>query len=304
MSKSSFRAFLLAAVAAGFIVPVTGGFSAAQAQQPTASSPVAASPANANPVVAKVDGTEIHRSDLEALVPLLPPQVRNMPLESIYDALLEQVINSKLIQAAGYKAGLQNSDAVKADLKEAEGRAVQRQYVKTKLDEMLTKDALDNAYKAYVAQHPAEEEVKAAHILLDSEDAAKAVIAELKKGGDFAKLAKDKSKDRGAAEQGGDLGYFTKEMMVEPFAKAAFDMKAGEISKAPVQTQFGWHVIKVEDRRTKPAPTRQEAEPELRQQLAEDMIGALVADARKAAKVETFQIDGSPRPAAPAAPAK
>lgn len=294
MSLSSFRAALLAA-AVGFIVPLAP---AAQAQQPAAAPAAAASP-----VIARVDGQEIRRAELEALLPQLPPQLRQMPFEMIFDMLQDQVINQKLITAAGYKAKLQDSEAVKADLKEAERRAVQRAFLTQKLDEKITKEALEEAYKAFVAANPPTTEVKASHILVDGEDEAKKIIAELKKGGDFAKLAKSKSKDKVAGEQGGDLGYFTKDMMVEPFAKAAFSMKKGEVSPTPVKTEFGWHVIRLDDVREKPAPTRAQAEPQLRQQLAEDLVSGVIDDLRKQAKVELFQADGSPRPATPAAPA-
>jgi peptidyl-prolyl cis-trans isomerase C len=304
MSFSPLRAALLAAAA---VVAVS---SASVAQQPApaaAPAPAASAPA-VSPVVAKVDGVEIRRAELEALLPQLPPQFRQMPFEMIFDALLEQVVNQKLIQSAGYAAGLQNSDAVKAELQEAERRAVQRVFLTKKLDERMTPEALDNAYKAFVAANPPAQEVRASHILVESEDEAKKIIADLKKGGDFAKLAKEKSKDKVAGEQGGDLGYFTKDMMVEAFANAAFAMKKGEVSAAPVKSEFGWHIIRVEDQREKPVPTRAEAEPQLRQQLAEELVTGMLDELRGKSKVELFQIDGSPRPAAPAptapAPAK
>ena len=302
MPSFSPRSLLLTAVAA--IAFSSAAFSgAAQAQQPAPAAAPAAAPQS--PVVATVDGEEIRRSELEALLPQLPPQFRQMPFEVIFDALLDQVVNQKLIQSAGYKAGLENSDAVKTEMKEAERRAVQRVYLTQKLDERMTPAALDAAYKQFVDATPPVAEIKASHILVDSEDDAKKIIADLKKGGDFAKIAKEKSKDKVAGEQGGDLGYFTKDMMVEPFAEAAFAMKKGEISKAPVKSEFGWHVIRVDDQRQKAPPTRAEAEPQLRQQLAEDAVTALLEELRGKAKVELFQPDGSPRPAeaAPAAPA-
>lgn len=304
MPSFSLRSLLLTAVAA--VAFSSAAFSsAAIAQQPAPAQPAAAAAPAQSPVVAKVDGVEIRRSELEALLPQLPPQFRQMPFEMIFEALLDQVVNQKLIQAAGYKAGLENSDAVKAELKDAERRAVQRVYLTQKMDERMTPAALDAAYKQFVEATPPVAEIKASHILVDSEDDAKKIIADLKKGGDFAKIAKEKSKDKVAGEQGGDLGYFTKDMMVEPFAEAAFAMKKGEISAAPVKSEFGWHVIRVDDQRQKAPPTRAEAEPQLRQQLAEDLVSSLLEDLRGKAKVELFQPDGSPRPAeaAPAAPA-
>ena len=112
---------------------------------------------------------------------------------------------------------------------------------------------MQKVYDDAVKQMATEQEVRARHILVATEDEAKAILAELKKGTDFAELAKEKSKDPGAAAEGGDLGYFTKDQMVPEFAEAAFKLDKGQVSD-PVKTQFGWHIIKVEDKRTKPVP--------------------------------------------------
>jgi peptidyl-prolyl cis-trans isomerase C len=257
----------------------------------------------ADPVVARVNGEELHRSDVTRMVAQLPPQVQQMPIEMIYPAVIDQLVSGKLVAAAGYKDKLADSAEVKDEIKRAEERAVQRAFIQKEMKTRITPKALDEAYQTYLKQNPPQEEVKAAHILVEKEDEAKAIIAELAKGGDFAKLAKEKSKDSVAAQQGGDLGYFTKDAMVEPFAKAAFAMAKGEVSKEPVKTQFGFHIIKVEDKRTQPAPTLDEVKPQLEQTLSKDLVTALVEELRAAAKVETFQMDGSPMPKeAPAAP--
>jgi peptidyl-prolyl cis-trans isomerase C len=263
----------------------------------------------ADPVVARVNGEELHRSDVTRMVAQLPPQVQQMPIEMIYPAVIDQLVSGKLVAAAGYKDKLADSAEVKDEIKRAEERAVQRAFIQKEMKVRITPKALDEAYQTYLKQNPPQEEVKAAHILVEKEDEAKAIIAELAKGGDFAKLAKEKSKDSVAAQQGGDLGYFTKDAMVEPFAKAAFAMAKGEVSKEPVKTQFGFHIIKVEDKRTQPAPTLDEVKPQLEQTLSKDLVTALVEELRAAAKVETFQMDGSPMPkeapaAAPAAAPK
>ncbi|WP_307832934.1 peptidylprolyl isomerase [Azospirillum argentinense] len=254
-------------------------------------------------MVARVNGEAVHRSDVQRMVAQLPPQVQQMPLEMIYPAVIEQLVNSKLVAEAGYKANLAGTPEVKDEIKRAEERAVQRAYIQKEVQSRITPAKLDEAYQAFLKQNPAQEEVKASHILVEKEDEAKAIIAQLKKGGDFAKLAKEKSKDPVAAEQGGDLGYFTKDTMVEPFADAAFAMKKGEVSKEPVKTQFGWHIIKVEDKRTQPQPSLDEVKPQLEQQLSKDIVTNVVEDLRKVAKVETFQLDGSPMPKEEPAPA-
>ncbi|WP_431855721.1 peptidylprolyl isomerase [Azospirillum sp.] len=249
-----------------------------------------------DPVVARVNEQEVHLSDLMRLVSQLPPQVQQMPLDMIYGALVDQLVNQKLLSAAAYKDGLDKTEETKAELKQAEERIVQRAFITKAVQSRITPDKLDAAYKDYLKNNPPQDEVKASHILVENEAEAKDIIAQLSKGGDFAKLAKEKSKDTVAAAQGGDLGYFTKDTMVEPFANAAFAMKPGEISKEPVKTQFGYHVIKVEDKRKAPPPTLDEMKPQLEKEMSKDIVTAVIDDLRKGAKVETFQVDGSPMP--------
>ncbi len=310
MVQRVFRTALLSVAACGIAL-------AANAQTPAPATPAPAAPAAsapatpaapADPVVARVNGEELHKSDVSRMVSQLPPQVQQMPIEMIYPAVIDQLVSGKLVSSAGYKAGLADSAEVKDEIKRAEERAVQRAYIQKEIKARITPDAMQKAYQDFLKENPAQEEVKAAHILVEKEDEAKAIIAQLKKGGDFAKLAKEKSKDAAAAAQGGDLGYFTKDAMVEPFANAAFAMKPGEISKEPVKTQFGYHIIKVEDKRTQPQPTLDEVKPQLEQTLSKDIVTALVDELRGKATIETFQLDGSPMPkeepaAAPATPA-
>lgn len=283
MVNRVFRTALLSMAACGIAL-------AAHAQT------AAPTPAAADPVVARVNGEELHRSDVTRMVAQLPAQVQQMPIEMIYTAVIDQLVSGKLVAVAGYKAKLAETAEVKDEVKRAEERAVQRAFVQKEVKARITQKALDEAYQAYLKQNPPQDEVKASHILVEKEEDAKAIIAELAKGGDFAKLAKEKSKDTVAAQQGGDLGYFTKDAMVEPFANAAFAMAKGEISKEPVKTQFGFHIIKVEDKRTQPAPTLDEVKPQLEQTLSKDIVTALVDELRASAKIETFQLDGSPMP--------
>ncbi len=143
----------------------------------------------------------------------------------------------------------------------------------------VTDDAMHKVYDEAVKQMANEQEVHARHILVPTEDEAKAIEAELKKGADFATLAKEKSKDPGAAE-GGDLGYFTKDQMVPEFAEVAFKLDKGQISD-PVKTQFGWHIIKVEDKRTKPTPTFDEVKSQIQTYVAHRAQAELVQKLRE-----------------------
>jgi len=260
----------------------------------TDTAPPAGSPAGEDPVVAKVNGAEIRRSEVTRTIASLPPQVQQMPPQMIFPAVIDQIINGKLVAEAGYKNNVQKDPEVAERLKRSEERIVQELYLTREVQKRITAERLQEAYNQFKKENPPQDEVKASHILVDSEDAAKAIIADLKKGGDFAKIAGEKSSDKSAAQQGGDLGYFTKDQMVEPFANAAFAMKPGEISQTPVQTQFGWHVIKVVDRRTA-VPSFEEKEPELREQVAREIVNGLVTQAHQGATIQRFNIDGTPK---------
>jgi peptidyl-prolyl cis-trans isomerase C len=261
-----------------------------------------AAPAAGDPVVARVNGKELHRSDVEAAQKSMGPQVQQMPLETIYPMLLDQMVNGMLVTDAGRKEKLDQDPEVKQRLARLEDRLVQEAYIKKVVEKETSEDKLKERYQQYLKDNPPKEEVSARHILVEKEDQAKAIIKELDKGADFAKLAKEKSTDPAAA-QGGDLGFFSREEMVPEFSDAAFKLKKGEYTKEPVKSQFGWHVIKVEDRRTSAPPSFEDAREELQTALAREIISDTVGKLRKDAKVETFAIDGSPTPAPAAAPA-
>lgn len=257
-----------------------------------------AAPAGAqpeDPVVAVVNGTQIKRSDLEAAHRQLPEQYRQMPLEMLYEPLLDRVIDSQLLLAEAEKQNLAEQPEVQEEIARARDSVLRDSLVQQAIDEGSTKERLDAAYNALRTQPGfAFEEVHARHILLGSEEEARAVIEQLQNGADFATLAKEKSTDPSAKSNGGDLGFFRREAMVPEFAEAAFTIEPGTIGKDPVKSQFGWHVIKVEERR-QTVPSFEEKEPELREQVAREIVNQLVADVRSGAKIERFNPDGSPK---------
>jgi peptidyl-prolyl cis-trans isomerase C len=259
---------------------------------------LAAAPAFAadkDPVVATVNGVELRQSAVTAYQRTLPPQMAaQVPME----ALIESLINNQLVYDLAKKDGADKDAEVKQALKQVEQQIVVKSWMGKKLKAEITDEAVKKAYDKFITEFKPVEEVRARHILTETEDQAKAVIAELKKGSDFAELAKTKSKDPSAAQNGGDLGYFTKEEMVPQFAEAAFAMKPGELSPAPVKSQFGFHVIKLEDRRMAAPPTFEQAKPAIREQLAEETAQKVVMDARAKAKVKRFDADGKPLPEA------
>jgi peptidyl-prolyl cis-trans isomerase C len=161
-----------------------------------------------------------------------------------------------------------------------------------------TEAAMRKVYDDATKQMKPEEEVHARHILVETEDEAKAVREELDKGGDFAELAKSKSKDPGAAAEGGDLGFFTKDQMVPEFADAAFNLDKGKLSE-PVKSPFGWHIIRVEEKRTRPVPDFEQVKPQLESFVVRKAQSEYLAKLREDAKIERLD-----KPAdAPAAPA-
>jgi peptidyl-prolyl cis-trans isomerase C len=179
-----------------------------------------------------------------------------------------------------------------------EDQVIAQSYVEKLVEKSATDAVLKARYDKFVKEAPPREEVHARHILLANEADAKAVIEELKKGGDFAKLAQEKSTDPAGKTSGGDLGYFTKEEMVPEFADTAFKLKPGEITQAPVHTQFGWHVIKLEDRRAAKPPTFDQLKPQLVRDVGREVFEKKLNELKTAAKIEVFNADGS-KPGAP-----
>jgi peptidyl-prolyl cis-trans isomerase C len=248
-----------------------------------------------DPVVAIVDGQELRRSDLEDAAASLPEQYRQMPLPMIYDLLLDRVIDFELLAKEADRRDLGDEPEVQPALERARADVLRNALVQREVLESTTEERLRERYEELKESEDfLREEVHARHILLESEEEAQAVIAELQAGADFAELAGERSTDPSAARNAGDLGYFTREQMVDEFADAAFALEAGEISPEPVQSQFGWHVIEVLDRRSV-EPSYAETEPQLRQELAREAITSLLAGLREDAEIERFALDGSPQ---------
>lgn len=286
------------------------------AAKPAAKPAQAAQPAAKDPVVATVNGQQVRLSELEIAQQSLPPQYRSMPLQSVFPALLERIIDSKLVVQEGKKNKANEDPAFKRRMAFVEEQVLQDFWIQREISKMVTAEKLQQRYEERLKAMPAEEEVHARHILVANEDEAKALIAEIKKGAAFDKLAKEKSTDKASGAEGGDLGWFKKSDMVKEFADAAFALKKGELTETPVKTQFGYHVIQVEDRRKAPPPAFEELADQIREELAREIVTARLDQMRSNAKIEKFNIDGSkveaaptstqpatPAPAKPAAPA-
>ncbi len=269
-----------------------------QSAAPTATGAGPNSP-QGDPVVAKVNGQPIHLSDLNQAAQSLPEQLRSIPPQTLFPMLLDQQIDRKALVSEARKSGLDKDPAVQHQLEMAEDATLQNALLSRQVGPTVSDEALRARYEHDMAGKPGEEEVHAAHILVPTEEEAKKIIAELKKGGDFAALAKQYSKDPGAA-QGGDLGWFKKDEMVPAFSAAAFSLKPGEVSDKPIKTEFGWHVIKVEDKRQAAPPTFEQARDSLRQKMIQEGVQKAVQQARAEVTVEKFNVDGSPAASAKA----
>jgi peptidyl-prolyl cis-trans isomerase C len=249
---------------------------------------------DADPVVAKVNGQPIHASDAQAAADALPAQARTMSKEQLLPMLVDQLVDEQALVAEARKTGVDKDPTVQRTVQMAEDRALASALLSKLVRPQITDAAIKARYDQEFAGKPGEVEVHARHILVDDEATAKKIIAELKKGADFAALSKQYSKDPGASAQGGDLGFFKKTDMVPEFADAAFALKDNEVTPEPVKTQFGWHVIQTLGRRTTPPPTFEEERDQLRQQMVQDAVQKEITQAKASVTVEKFNMDGSP----------
>ena len=253
----------------------------------------AAGAADDDPVVATVNGAKIHKSMLVDAQQLLPQQYQQIPLMQIYPALVDTVIDMKLSAADARKKKLHETKHFKVLMSRIEDQMLQRTVLQAEMDKALTEEAIKKRYDAMIANSGSSAEVHARHILVKTEDEAKAIIKDLQGGADFEATAKEKSTGP-SGPNGGDLGFFGKGQMVPEFEEVAFALEKGEISDAPVKTQFGWHIIKVEDRRKSEPPSFDSIKQKLQTEISQETGTNYVSGLRKVAKIERFDLDGKP----------
>ncbi|MCP4320246.1 MAG: peptidylprolyl isomerase [Hyphomicrobiales bacterium] len=236
-------------------------------------------------VIATIGGKPVYQSELTFAETDLDPQFSRLPADQRTAAALSALLDIKLIAQQAENAGLGKDDVFKRRLAFLKDRALHNEYFRTRVVDSLTEEAVMKRYDEEVAATPPETEVKARHILVDSEEQAKAVVAALDGGKDFIELAKEKSTGP-SGPQGGDLGYFTRGRMVPEFEEAAFALETGTYTKEPVKTQFGWHIIKVEDKRDTPPPEFKQVADQIRRVLLQEQYLTLLQEARNAIAVE------------------
>ncbi|WFR94856.1 peptidylprolyl isomerase [Rhizobium tumorigenes] len=239
----------------------------------------------ADAVVAKVGDLEIHQSELDLAISNLDPQLAQLPDDQKKVAALSAAIDVKLLAKDALAEKLQDTPDFKTRMAYLQDRELHNAYFKKHVVDVVTDAEVKARYDKEVAALPKQEEVHARHILVKTEDEAKEVIKELDAGKDFAEVAKEKSTDPNKSD-GGDLGYFQRGRMVKEFDDAAFSMPVGTYSKTPVKTDFGYHVIKVEDKRDAPPPPFDQVKDQVKQLVMRDKYLELLKTAKAASKVE------------------
>jgi len=267
--------------------------------------PIAVRAEDSDPVLARANGVDIRQSDLALAEEDIGSAMPQMGPDQKRDYLITYLADVIILAQSADQHQLANRDDVKQRIEFERHKALMEALLQDAGKAAMTDEAMHKIYDEAIKQTPNEEEVRARHILVPTEGEAKDIAAQLKNGADFAALAKEKSKDPGAAE-GGELGWFTKDQMVPEFAEAAFKLDKGQMSD-PIKTQFGWHIIQVEDKRIKPTPTYDQVKGQLQNYVARRAQAELVDNLRKSATIERFdQPAGQSNPSTlnPAAPSK
>lgn len=283
-SSTAFAALLLIAVSV-VSSPILG-------QETPAPSTAASPPSTEDKVLLVIGEKEYRQSDILNAAKDMPEQYREN-LDRVLPFLIRRFAHMTLLAEAGYAEKLQDSAEVKARMAEFEKDAVRAAYIENHLEKTITEDKIRARYEEIAKDIAAEEEIQARHILVETEAEARDLLKQLEAGGDFAALAKAKSKDKGSGAQGGDLGWFPPQVMVEEFAKAVQTIPVGTLGKDPIKTQFGWHIIKVEGRRNKQPPAYDDMKDRIKDELADKAIEAMLKDMVVKTDVKAFNPDGS-----------
>jgi len=275
-----------------------GSSSAPGTDAPTAETAAAAAPRpDTSAVVATVNGEPVTEEDLrlEAINQGIITSSESLPNErEIRDTLTYDLIDQRLLAAAARKAGVHEEPHIRRRFEMAQERVLAQEFFGRAVQERITDQAVRDFYDKEVAGAPEREEFRASHILLRTEDEAKAVLAELEGGADFAALAKEKSEDKGSGNNGGDLGWFRLEEMVPEFSQQVASLEPGEVG-GPVQSRFGFHVVRLDEKRVEPKPAFEEVEPQIRRFLATQVAEEIMKNLRTGAKIHLEKgAEGSP----------
>ncbi len=254
-------------------------------------------------VIATINGEPVTAGELALAGAEFADQLGQVPADRRDAAVLDLVINMRLATAAAEAAGMDTEPQVVNRLELARERTLYSEFLRSKFMASVTPEAVRARYDEEMAKFEPAEEIHARHILVnnDQEELAKEIIAELDAGGDFAKIAAEKSQDPGSGASGGDLGWFKRGMMVKPFEDAAFALEPGQYTKTPVKSDFGWHVILLEEKRLESPPPFEAQAPRIEQELVRETFDREMSALRDAAKIEYPTLAGAEPPAEPPA---
>ncbi len=251
-----------------------------------------------NPVVGIVEGHMIYLSDVGRAVPELPENLRGLPFDTLFPVVLDKIIDHQALVAVARREHLDDDPGVRHDIDAATDRVLEGALLARTAVPRVTEDKIKARYDKLYLGKPATEETRARHILVSSEAEAKALIAELNKGADFATLAKEHSKDPDR-QNGGDLGFFRRDQVWPGFADVAFSLQPGQVSQTPIQNEFGWHVVKVEGRRVVAPPAYSDVHDAIKQELLREAVQQTIDEARSQLTIRKFNVDGTPIGATP-----
>jgi peptidyl-prolyl cis-trans isomerase C len=276
--------------------------SLAHAQAPASpASPGPAAAVDPAKVIARVDGQAVTEADLAIAAEDPALSLPGTDEAQKRDTLIGYVIDLKLGTRAAEAAKLGDTPEFQRRLAYMRDKLLVDEFLDREVKRQVTPDAARKLFDETTKELKPEEEVRARHILVEAEDEAKAAAARIKGGEDFAKVAAELSKDPGSKTDGGELGFFTRDRMVAPFAEAAFKLQPNQVSE-PVKSQFGWHIIQVEERRVKPVPPFEEMKEQIEAYLTRKAQQDAVLALRSSGKVE--RLEPKPAAAAPAEPPK
>jgi peptidyl-prolyl cis-trans isomerase C len=255
-------------------------------------------------VLARVNGKDITKAEVDMAMDVFADQLGQVPEDQRQTMVVDALVDMHVMADAAKAAGIANNDKFKSRMVFLEAQALRNTYVETQIQGAVTDEEIKARYDKDIAGYTAPEEVHARHILVKTEDEANKVLADLAAGGDFAAIAKERSLDPGSKDNGGDLGFFAKGQMVPEFEAVAFTLAPGEMSKTPVKTQFGYHIIKVEEKRTQPVPTLDDVRDQVVQMVQRDKYQDALKKMRASATIERLDVPAlttaEPAPDAPA----
>jgi peptidyl-prolyl cis-trans isomerase C len=245
-----------------------------------------------DPIVANIDGHPIYLSELGEASRTLPENLRSLPFDTLYPVLLDRMIDHEALVMMARQHGLENKPAVRQQIQAATERILEGAWLAVDAEPKVTEQAIRDHYNRLFANRPATEEVHARHILVTTKAEAETVLKELQNGADFATLASKVSNDPDAAK-GGDLGFFRREQVWPSFADMAFSLQPGQIGPEPIHNEFGWHIVKVEERRLVAPPSYADVHDQIRTELMAEAVRQSVAKARAQVVIRKFNLDGS-----------